>query len=360
MISVGLIGCGDVAESGHLPTLLADDRFKLTAVCDVNLARAELFSRRAGGIPAYTDWRRLLEDETALDAVVLALPPEISPEVVGECLRQNLAVLDEKPFAANVAEGRRLKQIVDELGGVYQVGFVLRYGEWVNKIGQLIPSLGQPLQFQVEIYDEQYRPDDPAHLERINGFIKNSSALTHEGSHVVDYVNVWNPAAWVRVSASSRQTSSQLAGPNVWSAQVDFENGSSLHMEIGWLLPEGRPSTVEIIGTEGRLDLNCATGRGHIEVEGVEQHFETSSLAPNWQRQYDTFATAVKRGAAHLATVEDGFRALEITAACELSAQTGASVEPADLFESVGILRVDRQQKVAPAALGLEQRIKAI
>ncbi|MBA3484300.1 MAG: gfo/Idh/MocA family oxidoreductase, partial [Pirellulales bacterium] len=51
MISLALIGCGEVAESGHLPTILNDDRFRLAAVCDVDSARAQLFASRAGGVP---------------------------------------------------------------------------------------------------------------------------------------------------------------------------------------------------------------------------------------------------------------------------------------------------------------------
>ena len=63
MIALGLIGCGEVAESGHLPTILGHDQFRLAAVCDVDAARAELFARRAGGIAAYSDWRNLLARE---------------------------------------------------------------------------------------------------------------------------------------------------------------------------------------------------------------------------------------------------------------------------------------------------------
>jgi predicted dehydrogenase len=40
--SIALIGCGDVAEQGHLPAILEDPQFRLTAVCDVNRSRAEL------------------------------------------------------------------------------------------------------------------------------------------------------------------------------------------------------------------------------------------------------------------------------------------------------------------------------
>lgn len=337
MISVGLIGCGEVAESGHLPTILQSNRFRLAAVCDVDLARTELFSNRAGGVPQYSDWRELLAREQNLDAVVLALPPEISPDVVVEALRLNLAVLDEKPIAASVAEGRRLLQAVEEHRGVYQIGFVLRYGDWVEHIRQLAPSLGSPLQINVEVYDERYNPDDALHLARIQSFIRNSSAMTHEGSHVIDYVSLWNHCPWQSVSAVAQQTSPLFSGPNVWNSRIEFDDQSTLNVKIGWLLPELPPSTVTVNGPDGRLDFNCVTGRGHLELNGVEQPFALSPLAPHWERQYQTFADAIGRGHAELATVTDGVRALEVTAACELSAKSGLAVTPAALAAAFGM-----------------------
>lgn len=90
MHSIALIGCGDVAEQGHLPAILQDQRFKLTAACDLNRSRAELLSSRGGGLRAYTDWRDLLASEPQLDAVVLALPPEVSPDIAIESLSRAL------------------------------------------------------------------------------------------------------------------------------------------------------------------------------------------------------------------------------------------------------------------------------
>ena len=337
MISVGLIGCGEVAESGHLPTILNSKQFRLAAVCDVDAARAELFARQAGGIPAYADWRELLARESELDAVVLALPPEISPDVAVEALRRNLAVLDEKPIAASVADGHRLLQAVEEYRGVYQIGFVLRYGDWVERIRQTAPSLGAPLQINVEVYDERYNPEDPVHLARIQSFIRNSSAMTHEGSHVIDYVSLWKNSPWRRVSSVAQQTSPSFSGPNVWTSRIEFKDESTLDVKIAWLLTELPPSTVTVNGPDGRLDFNCVTGQGHIELAGVETPFQLSPLAPHWQRQYQTFADAIDHGYANLATVSDGVRALEVTAACELSARTGLAVTPKDLVAANGV-----------------------
>jgi predicted dehydrogenase len=348
MNSLALIGCGEVAESGHLPTILNHDRFRLAAVCDVDAGRAQLLASRAGGVPVYTDWRELLAREQELDGVVLALPPEVSPDVAIEALRRNLAVLDEKPLAATVAAGRRLQQAVEECNGIYQIGFVLRYGDWVERIRELTPQLGSPLQISVEVYDERFNPADPLHLGRIQSFIKNSSAMTHEGSHVIDYVSLWNPSPWARVSAVAQQTSSAFSGPNVWNSHVELGDHSTLNVKVAWLLPEIPHSTVALIGPEGRVEFNCITGKGLVETGGVEQPFELPPLAPHWRRQYHAFAEAIERGRATYATVYDGIRALETTAACELSARTGAAVSPDELSDGLGLAPVDRSAEMIP------------
>jgi predicted dehydrogenase len=337
MISLGLIGCGDVAETGHLPTILKHGDFRLAAVCDLNGDRAEKFSRLAGGAPAYTRWRDLLTNERRLDGVVLALPPEVSPDIVVESLRRKLAVLDEKPLAASLPEGLRLHRAVEQYNGVYQIGFVLRYGDWVQRIRQAVAALGQPLEISVEVYDERLNPLAPAHSARIQNFIRNSSVMAHEGSHVFDYVGLWNNATWSAASAVTQQTSPTFPGPNIWNARLDFENRSRLNVKIGWLLSELSHSTVTIVGPEGRLDFDCVTGVGHVERSSTEQTFTAPPLAPQWQRQYDEFAAAVRRGQALTATVYDGMRAVEMTAACELSAKTGVSVTPGDLAAAWGL-----------------------
>ena len=332
MNSVGLIGCGDVAEYGHLPTIVRHDRFRLAAVCDLKPHRAKLLAARAGGVPFFTDWRELLACEK-LDAAVLALPPEVSPDVVEECLRRKLAVLDEKPLAATVADGRRLARLVAETKSVYQIGFVLRYGDWVQEIRQLMASLGSPLRIRAEVYDERLDSADVMHFSRIQGFLKNSSALSHEGSHVIDYVGLWNSSPWTSVSAFAQQTSPEFSGPNVWNAQVDLADLSKLHIRVAWLLPELPPSTITVEGPAGRLYFNCLTGEGEYEVVDEQRVLSLEPVAPQWTRQYDAFAGAIERGIVDFATVHDALKALEITAACELSARLGSNITR-DSFES--------------------------
>ncbi len=325
MYRVGLIGCGAVAESGHVPTLLRHSRFSVAAVCDTREQRAALLAAQAGGVPMYTDWRELLDRER-IDAAVLALPPEISPDIAIDCLERGLPVFNEKPLASSVQDGLRVARAVERTGGTYQIGFVFRYGAWVREIGELARAIGVPARTHVAIYDERLDPANVEHLTRIEGFIRNSSAMTHEGSHVVDYAGLWNPSPWKRVRATAERSLPTLPGPNLWRAEVQLADESVLEIEIGWLLPELPPCGVSIEGPNGRLELNPVTGAGWRRIANHETTLALPPMTPEWDRQYDAFAAAIEGTAPVPATVQHGMRALEITVACEESARTGEAV----------------------------------
>jgi predicted dehydrogenase len=340
MISVGLIGCGDVAERGHVPALARHPKFRIAAVCDLAPERAAVVANLAGGVPRFSDWRAMLDSEKLM-AVVLALPPEISTEVAINCLDRNLAVLDEKPLAATLTDGQRVARVVREGKHVYQSGFVLRYGDWVREIGQLAGSLGSPLRIKAEIYDERWNPDDTVHFGRIQSFLKNSSALTHEGSHVIDYASLWNGSPWTSVSAFAQQTSPSFRGPNIWNAHVELADLSTLTIKLGWLLPDLPQSAIAVEGPGGTIHFNCATGEGEYQVESEHRQLTLQPTAPEWERQYDAFAAAIEQGRAISATVDDALRALEVTTAGELSAHKGVPITRADLYRHTAAHVVD-------------------
>ncbi|MGI6148390.1 MAG: Gfo/Idh/MocA family protein [Limnochordia bacterium] len=87
------------------------------------------------GAAAYTDYRELFSLQ--LDAVSLALPPRLHPEVIREFVRRGIAVFCEKPVAPTASEAQRL---LDDLGAdaPVMVGFCFRYNAVYRRLKELM------------------------------------------------------------------------------------------------------------------------------------------------------------------------------------------------------------------------------
>ncbi len=315
---VALVGCGDVAEHGHVPAILEHPRFQLTAVCDIRFERAALMSQKGREIRALTDYRELL-DRPDLDAVVLALHPEVSVDVAIDFLRHGKAVLDEKPLARALEDGERLAREVIASRGIYQIGFVMRQTPFVKTLTDVCRSIGTPAFYQVGIFDERWESQyDVQELIRYQQILLNSSVINHEGSHIIDYFHLWNSSVLVSVRAMAMKSSPNLHGPNVWSAQFEVADGSILQVNIGWFVP-GK-SLVHVVGSQGTVSLDPINGLGEfLDRQGRTEKIQLGRLTQNWAAQLDLFAEAIERGEAQVATVWDGLRALRATLACEES-----------------------------------------
>lgn len=324
---IALVGCGDIAEKGHVPALLRDPRFELVAVCDVNRERAENLSKKAGGVAALTNHQELL-DRKDIDAAVLALHPYVSVDVAIDFLRHGKAVLDEKPLAATLEDGRRLAREIAATNGIYQIGFAFRYIPLVKKVAGISREIGTPAVYDVEIYDERLDRKDTRHFEVLQTKLLKGSVINYEGSHLLEYFQQWNPSPWARAHASAVKTEADFNGPNLWDAQIRLQDGSIFHLEVGWGLPPPLPECrFRISGPRGWMDLNVRTATGRWCRGGEIHELKSIPMAQDWAAQLDVFADGLATGQVKQSTVKDGLRALVASKACERSQQTGAEVD---------------------------------
>jgi predicted dehydrogenase len=108
MIRLGLIGCGEHSEIGHAVPLARyqaehPGEIELTAVCDLRLERAQLFSTRYGFQHAYGDSNEML-GRGELDACIAVVPVEKIPQVGIQLLERGMPCVVEKPLGASLAE----------------------------------------------------------------------------------------------------------------------------------------------------------------------------------------------------------------------------------------------------------------
>jgi predicted dehydrogenase len=308
-----------------VPALLAHAQFELAYLCDIREERTALLGKNAPAATCLTDYRELVS-RADIDAVILALHPEISVNVAIDFLRADKAVLDEKPLACNLEDGLRVQQVIEQEKGVYQIGFVMRYSEIVRIVSEYAEKIGSPVHCRAGIFDERLDPSNHDHYQRIQEVLRQSSAMNHEGSHVIDYSQFWLGTEIIRARAKSIRTQEEFDGANMWSAQFETRDGSIFELELGWFLPHYPNSYVRLVGPKGFLNVDYVTGQGRVAINGREDSLAVQPMRQEWSIQLDHFAAAIERGTAETATVKDGLRALTMSLACEESDTTGKPV----------------------------------
>jgi len=103
LMRVGLVGCGRIATSVHLPSIRKIEGYDLAAVADTHPARLRETKERFGVDEAYADYRQMLV-KADLDAVFVCAPPQHHYQMVMDCIEWGRHVLCEKPLATTVEE----------------------------------------------------------------------------------------------------------------------------------------------------------------------------------------------------------------------------------------------------------------
>lgn len=98
----------------------ADTFGTVVAVCDVDRSRAEDASD-GGKRAVYQDYRKLL-DRADIDAVTISTPDHWHAKIAIDAMRAGKDVFCQKPLTLTIDEGKKLCQVVQETGRVFQVG----------------------------------------------------------------------------------------------------------------------------------------------------------------------------------------------------------------------------------------------
>ena len=131
-ITVGLIGCGKMANDYHLPQLLHQPDVQIVAVCEVDRSRREHAHRRVESHYSTTkrdfhgcqqdfDFRELLSRKE-IDAVCIATPDHWHATPLIEACKAGKDVYCEKPLTLTIAEAQRCVEAARKFKRIVQTG----------------------------------------------------------------------------------------------------------------------------------------------------------------------------------------------------------------------------------------------
>jgi len=137
-VRVGVIGAGAIGPA-HINGFRQASGAELTAVCDVDKARAEAAAAEFAVSHVYTDYRKMLADGV-VDAVSVCTPNNTHMRITIDALAAGKHVLCEKPLAMNGRQARRMVEAARRARRILMTGQCMRYAGDTQFLKRLIEA----------------------------------------------------------------------------------------------------------------------------------------------------------------------------------------------------------------------------
>jgi predicted dehydrogenase len=291
-IRIGLIGCGAVADFGHLPAIVSNPDFQLVALSDPNRERLVDVSGRFGSPATYSDPEAFFEHP--MDAVAVTSPSFAHRPNVLAAARQGLHVLCEKPIAMNDLEADEMIAAMTKAGKQFFIAFCYRFSpvalqirDWVRQgiVGE-VRSLR--LVYDWNLHGQFEQASDGTWIEspRWRGRMDEGGPMVDCGVHQIDLARWWLGQDVVDTTVAAAWVADYEAPDHVW-LHLEHEGGAHTTVEMSFTFGHTAREPISIfqyhlIGTGGVIRyeregwiLEARTGEQTIRVPGAsEKSFE--------------------------------------------------------------------------------------
>jgi predicted dehydrogenase len=128
-IRIGIIGCGGIAGTKHLPALSKlSSMCELVAFCDIIEERAKDACAKYGapGAKVYTDYNELLRDKS-IDTVHVLTPNVMHSPITCAAFEAGKNVMCEKPMSHSTEEAQKMLDAWKKSGKKFTIGYQNRF-----------------------------------------------------------------------------------------------------------------------------------------------------------------------------------------------------------------------------------------
>jgi predicted dehydrogenase len=264
---VGLIGCGKVGQI-HAAALRSIAEAELTAVCDVNAERVQIFVEQYGA-RGFTDVDALLH-EGKVEAVVIGTPHPLHTAPAVRAAEAGVHVLVEKPMAATLADCDAMLAAAKRPGVLLGVISQRRFYEPVRRMNEAIDAgkIGRPALGVFTMYswrEPAYYRSDPW---RGRWDTEGGGVLVNQSQHQLDLLQWFmGPIAevsgyWANVNHPGVEVDDTAV------AVLRFQNGGLGAIVTSVAQKPGIYTKVHVHGTNG-ASVGVETDRGATFIAGM-------------------------------------------------------------------------------------------
>ena len=225
MVGVAVIGAGYWGPN-LVRNIQATPQFELTALCDLDLARAEAVLGRYSTVRATSSLSEVLSDPQ-VQAVAVATPAGTHLEVALAAIEAGKHVLVEKPLASSYADGLKLVSAAEERGLVLMLDHTFCYTPVVQQLRKLVQA--------GELGDLQYVDSVRINLGLVQPDIDVLWDLAPHDLSILD--SILPPGVTPVAVAAHGSDPANLGRACVAYLSVQLSNGAIAHAHVNWLSP---------------------------------------------------------------------------------------------------------------------------
>ena len=139
-VKIGVIGLGNMGSS-HCNSIVSGkiSNLELTAVCDNADEKKEWAAQKLTGIPFFSDYKELIKSGL-VDAVLIATPHYIHPDIAIFAFENGLHVLTEKPAGVFTKQVEEMNAAPKKSGRVFSIMFQQRTEPIYAKVHEMVKS----------------------------------------------------------------------------------------------------------------------------------------------------------------------------------------------------------------------------
>ena len=286
-LRIGIIGCGGIATSKHMPSLAKVKEVEMVAFCDIIEERAINAAKKFGaeGSKHYVDYKELLKDET-LDVVHVCTPNRSHSFITVDALEAGKHVMCEKPMAINSEEAKKMVDAAKRTGKMLTIGYQNRQ----RKDAKYLKA-----EADAGVFGDIYYAKATALRRRavptwgvfINEYEQGGGPLIDIGTHALD-LTLWtmdNYKPKYCVGTTYHKLNSQTESANVfgqWKPEeftvedsafgfIVMENGATINLESAWAInmTDTKEACTTICGTKAGAKM---LDQGVLEINGVNHN----------------------------------------------------------------------------------------
>jgi predicted dehydrogenase len=221
-IGAAVVGCGYWGPNLARNLAEAPD-FNLEKLCDLNADQLRGLARSHPEVDAVRDFDAVLCDD-AVQAVVIATPPQTHYPLAKRALLAGKHVLVEKPLATKLVDGREIADLAKASGLVLMPGHTFIYSPAVNIVRDLI---------QTEVVGDIHFVTS----SRMNlGKYQRDGVVCDLAPHDISILRYWLDQPVIEISASGSCVYREGV-PETAFLTLTFAGGTTANVQLSWLAP---------------------------------------------------------------------------------------------------------------------------